>query len=220
MKTNTMKKIAAIALSTVMLVGCGKDNEPEDRFNGPKDEGVQPTDKVVVTFHETWGVTETFKSGTGENAQSCFINFPNFYGTYTGDGIMSEDLDGTLYFIAGQNDESPTIESLKDFFPAYFPRIEAALIEWYGDKLSDISFVPGVEAETTLNGYSMRTCSGEITFLFEGNPAAFGFMAYATQLQSNGAYAYWIAFDTSGNLSRTERVQETAMKMALTFREI
>ena len=65
----------------------------------------------------------------------------------------------------------------------------------------------------------MHRFTGNIEFDNDGKHCKYSFIAYAAQLNSNGAYAYWVVYDVSDNQSNGQLVAEHALNMAKTFRE-
>lgn len=229
-----MKRIIALALSLMILMtlfGCAKGPNNETNNTTPSNSQTQnnPTDDNKTTEPSTkqddeitpdnWGVTDHFAADNDKPSESFYINFPHFGGAARGYGLGGNQGDDTTAYVFGQNDYAPTINSISELFPAYFEQVQYTLEKAYGLKASNFEFSLSDDEPAAVGEYEMHTFTGKIAFDYEGAPKNYSFVAYATTLKSNGAYAYWVVYDTSDGQTNGTLIAEHALNMAKTFRE-
>lgn len=228
-----MKKVLALVLSIMMLMGlfgCSKEpthenqnttpSNSETQGNSTVNNDTQPTNNQVSDITpDNWGVTDHFAADNESPSESFYINFPHFGGAARGYGLGGNQGDDTTAYIFGQNDYAPAISGISQLFPAYFEQVKYTLEKAYGMRASNFEFSLTDNAPVVVGEYEMHTFSGTISFDYEGNPQNYAFVAYATTLKSNGAYAYWMVYDTSEGQTNGNLIAEHALNMAKTFRE-
>ena len=166
-----------------------------------------------------WGITDRFTARNDQGQESCYINLPQATGHSEGYARFTTHANRTALFYAGQNPKCPEISSISEMFPAYFETIEYALKAYYGFMSENYEFSLNSNKAVTVGDYDMHTFEGEFEFDNDDEHCKYQFVAYATTLKSNGAYAYWVVYDTSEDQSNGELIKEYAYKMARTFRE-
>lgn len=227
-----MRKVFALLLAIAMLLtmaACGKTTPApsEDDNSGKAPEQTQPvketeapTEAPTEAFDpSTWGVTDRFTARNEQGQEGCYINLPVAAGNLEGYGRFSTHADKTAVMYSGENDHCPDISSVSELLPAYFERVEYAFSAYYGMMAKNFNFTLTSDKAVTIGEYEMHMFEGVITFDNDGTYCEYPFVAYATTLKSNGAYAYWMAYDISANQSNGDLIAEYAYNMARTFRE-
>lgn len=227
-----MKKLLSLLLAIVVMLSfaaCGKTSNntdgdtPSDNAQTQAPAGnnqdtttTSPPDNEITA--DNWGASErcSAKSDTSEN---FFINFPKYSGYSEGYGLVAEQLDDTMVIVAGQNEKSPAINFVSELFPAYFDHLQYTLEGIYGFLSNNYTFAVTSDSAKTVGDYDMHTFTGNFEFDDHGEHVKYNFVAYATTLKSNGAYAYWVVYDTSADQSNGALIAEHALNMAKTFRE-
>ena len=212
------------AISIVLVVNkdnsATKDNNSQIADNNnsqiTEDNYNQESDKE---FYEEWGVTGRFSARNDQGTESCYINLPIASGATTGYGMMVVNADKTAILYSGQNKHNSEINSISELFPAYFESVEYDLKAYYGLLAENYKFTLKSNKAVTIDNYDMHTFEGDFEFDYDGQHLKYQFVAYATTLKSNGAYAYWVVYDTSDNQSNGKLIKEHALNMAKTFRE-
>lgn len=227
-----MKKVFALLLAIAMLLtmaACGK--APETPVEGgdsgkvpeqtqPVKETETPTEEPTEAFEpSTWGVTDRFTAKNAQGQKSCYINLPAAAGNSAGYGRFVIHADDTAVMYSGQNDKCPEISGISELLPTYFERVEYAFSAHYGMLSSNYEFTLTGDKAVTVGEYEMHMFEGVIAFDYDGEHREYPFVAYATTLKSNGAYAYWLVYDISDNQSNGNLIAEYAYNMARTFRE-
>ena len=228
-----MKKVFALLLAIVMLLtmaACGKTTPaPSEGDNSgktpeqtqPVKETEAPTEEPTEAFDpSTWGVTGRFAARNAQKTKSCYINLPEAAGATCGYGFfILNDVDYTAILYAGQTDKCPEISNVSELLPAYNDRLAFDLEANYGMLSSNYEFTLTGDKAVTIGEYEMHMFEGVIAFDYDGEHREYPFVAYATTLKSNGAYAYWLVYDISDNQSNGDLIAEYAYNMARTFRE-
>lgn len=228
-----MKRIFALLLVTLLLsfAACGGDKPDEtDGDTTAAHSQTQATTKTDPVSKETtgktenqvnpdtWGVADRVAAGKGDS-EVYFINSPYYTGYAEGYGLFAEQLDDTAVIIFGENDDSPEITSISELFPACFGQLQYTVEKIYGSRASNVELTLTGNAPAKVGDYNMHSFTGTISFDYKGNPREYSFVAYATTLKSNGAYAYWVVYDISDDQSKGDLIAEHALNMAKTFRE-
>lgn len=191
-------------------------------------EDTKPTDTPETTepqsvqeiTPETWGVTERWTAING-SLERFEINFPESRGFGAGRGLITEQSDGSVAMIGGQSDSDrcPAIDDISEVFPAYFPDVEFILEGYYGIFTDNYNYTIESEQAVIINDRQMHNYTGVISFDDpDGGHFDCPYVAYAVQLEDNGAYAYWLVLDDSEEPNQ-EQIAEHAYHMALTYRE-
>lgn len=229
-----MKKRIAFILAMLMLVpfiGCGK--EPGQETSGSASDTMQTQDELEIDEStsttensvkdeitpENWGIADRFAVENEISSEIYCINFPDYAGATRGYGLMADQKNDTTVVVSGQNDYAPRINSISELFPAYFEQLEYTLQKRYGLRANNFELTLTDNKPVVVGDYDMHSFEGAIQFDYEESPKNYKFIAYATTLKSNGAYAYWVVYDTSDDQSNGELIAEHALNMAKTFRE-
>jgi len=220
-----MKRMLAMLLAGVLaftLGGCGQAQTGEAGGESSTDVSlsVDCSSGLGNTTQEPWGV-ESWVTATNSQGTSVFyISFPEFIGTSQGGGDIGEQPDGSIVIADGQNDTTPeSVTSVSEVFPAYFFQAESVLRGLYRMRGDKYAFELADKSEIKINGYDMARFSGTLSYEYEREPVNCNWVAYATQLSENGAYAYWMVLDAARDKMTTANIAETAQKMAESFRE-
>lgn len=229
-----MKKSIALLLFLIFilsLAGCNKTPASVDGGTTPNSDSTSTTtnntqDKTNTTegnddaiTPDTWGVSDQFAADNDKPSESFYINFPNYAGTSHGYGLIADQSNDTAALVSGQNDYAPQISGISELFPAYFEQLEYTLQKRYGMRASEFKLSLTDDKATNVGDYAMHMFNGTIEFKYEDSPRKYCFVAYATTLKSNGAYAYWVVYDTSDGQKNAALIAEHALNMAKTFRE-
>lgn len=235
-----MKRFLALILTVLLLgtlIGCSgesnqKDNNstntsnPQSQNSQSENNNNQPTGTNGETEDispENWGASARWvavKSGANAwETNPFYVNFPRYVGYTEGNGLVAEQLDGTVVIVAAEYEDSPTIKELEEFMPAYSNDLIYTLESIFGIMSKNFQFNIETEEAITVGSYSMHTFNGKFSFDDDGKHKEHQFAVYATQLKSNGAYAYWVVYDVSDNQSNGQLIAEHALNMAKTFRE-
>lgn len=229
-----MKKTITIFLVIFVIfcfAGCSKEpsgtnsNTTSDNFqiqattsNNQEIQNTTESGEIQVS-PDNWGVSESWSAKTETTSKNYKINFPNYSGYTEGSGMIAEQLDGTIALISGQNHRCPEIDLLSEVFPAYFEQLEFTLRAFYGLLSDNFDFSIESDSPVTIGEIDMHSFTGTIKFDYDGEPRNYQFVSYATQLKTNGAYAYWVVYDVSEDQSNGKLIAEHALNMAKTFRE-
>ena len=227
-----MKKWIAIMLVMVTLfamAACGKQNteQPENKETKPgssnkteqTEPSVQQTTAPAVITPETWGVETSFLTKKDGNSLVYCVNTPNYTGNNVGRGNVTEQMDGTLTLVSGQMDHSPEAVSLAELFVTYQEQVQYTLRKVFGVLSENYAFTFDKGEPVTVGDYDMYVFRGKVSFTDDKTPRTLPFVAYATVLKGNGAYAYWMVFDITGNNGAADLLEQHAYNMALTCRE-
>lgn len=217
-----MKRLFALLTVIAMLFcisACG--NKPSTKTDDidnqttevNKSDDITADDSYESIDPESWGITDRFAAGKGDS-ETFYINLPKCTGVVVG------HMDGTVTAVSGENESTPEINGISEVFPAYFDDLEFWLNDMYGEsRSSNFEFELTGDAPTKVGDYDMHTFTGTISFDYKDEPREYSFVAYATTLKSNGAYAYWLVYDESDDQSNGDLIKEHALNMAKTFRE-
>ena len=216
--------VVILVIVFVIIMVIHKDNS----INTVKENTIsnnEANDNENLEYNKEWGVTQKITASNKKSSESWYINFPyNHTGSYSGTGVIAAQNDGSLVIADGQNKlTSPEIESIQTFFPAYFEQAYTILDGYYRMRGDNYSFEIESQDTITINGYEMCKYMGKHTFNYEREPRSCKWVAYVTQLKSNGAYVYWIVLenfhlnDNEQSLDKT--IEEHAYKMACSLRE-
>ncbi len=229
-----MKKIIALMLAVLLLfslIGCSKETNQETNDssssnsqsqnnqteNTNQTEGTTGQNEEITP--ENWGASERWIAGKTAESKPFYINFPKYAGYTEGYGLVAEQTDGTVVIVAGEFDNSPDVDNLKDFLPAYFDDVQYTLEKIYGLLSENYEFIVKTDMAVTVGEYAMHVFDGTFSFDEDGKHIEYQYVVYATQLKSNGAYAYWVVYDVSDDQSKGQLIAEHALNMAKTFRE-
>lgn len=230
-----MKRAIVLILTVSMILcfaGCGKNkaesnnttsgnSQAPDTTNGSLEtQGATENTEVEIT-PDNWGVTERWSAWTSTGPAGYYINFPNYSGYKEGWGMVAEQLDGTVAIIMGQHEDCPEVDALEHLFPAYYSELEFTLHAFYGLMSKNFEFSIESDSPVTIGQTDMHMFSGTFKFddKLQDESYCYQFVLYATQLQKNGAYAYWFVYDITDDQSNGDLVAEHALNMAKTFRE-
>lgn len=227
-----MKKIIATILALVMvlsLAACGgKTEEPTSgndtpNVEQPKEETKAPAVEAPAPTEEPagpWGVTDNFTAFANDTFGGYYINFPELTGVPKGSGLVAYQSDGSLVIVDGQI-IGGTIEvgSVDEVLPAYFEQTIIMMDLYRNSAYDNFAFEIASQEHTTVNGYEMCKYAGVHSFTMDGVAATNNFVAYATQLNSNGAYVYWMVLDETADQSLGNTIADHAYRMALSLVE-
>ena len=213
-----MKKILTVFLTMILtftLTACRTKNNETENPGGNENNNVENN-----IDYKTWGATDRVTASNENGTESFYINVPTHYGTYQGTGIIGKQSDGSMVILDGQNKlSSPNVDKLQNTFPTYFDQVKTILKDYYRMRGDDFAFVIEKTEKTSINGYDMVKFTGTHSYTYEREPVNCNWVAYATQLKSNGAYAYWMVLDAAENKTSNSDIAEIAYNMAQTFRE-
>lgn len=223
-----MKKLLAFLLAVIMLISLAACNrsEPKDTENNNKPSESENQDNTVGQDNTTestvtnWGVQDKVSASNSQETVSFLISFPDHVGTLQGTGKIAKQADGTLIIVDGQNKTtSQEVATLSEVFPAYFAQAESVLKGYYRMRGADFKFEIKEQSEVKINGYDMIKFSGSHSYSYEQEPVNCNWVAYATQLKSNGAYVYWLVLDAAENKTTNSDIADIAQKMAASLKE-
>lgn len=227
-----MKKFLVFITVLALLLSasaCGKSEDNDSGKSDAQNGNVGQTEQPHVSGQQgettqnvesdSWGVTDQYEVFYNGTEVSYCINVPYYSASNVGRGILCEQADGTMTLVSGQRDYSPEVNSIAEVFPACNEQVEYTFVSAYGLLAEDFVFTYEKSEPVTIGDYEMHTFEGELSFVNDTTPMHFTFVAYATQLKSNGGYAYWAVFDITDDLSAGDLIAEHAYNMALTFRE-
>lgn len=205
--------------------GASNNGGIETNINNKNNANNSTTDKSEED--KEWGITDRWSARNG-TTETFYINQPKYRGYTEGYGIYSEHLDETSTIVAGQYENSPTVDNISTFFPKYFSDLEYTLQKIYGLIADNFEFSLNNNQAVEVNDYHMHMFEGYFEFDTETKSMGkwqdvhrkYQFVAYATTLKSNGAYAYWVVYDTSEDQSKGDLIKQHALNMAKTFREV
>lgn len=231
-----MKKMIAIlfALTIILSLSACGNNVAETTKATVLEETANPTevteeDKTTGIDPNTWGVYNVCPAGVDMETTELFcINTPYYGGINGGRGKVADQADGTCVIYGGQNEYCPEISGISELFPAYYSELEFILQDVFGLLAENFAFQLDKDEALTVNGRDMHRFEGSFTFNYDGEPYESQFVAFATVLKTNGAYAYWLVFDSSywlvfdssDNQTNGHLIAEHAYNMAQTFREM
>lgn len=177
---------------------------------------------------ENWGVQEKIVAKKNDTFTTAYIKFPTLSGITEGTGKIAYQKDKTLVILdAEHKDVFPNItaNSCEDVFPAYFEQTKSIIDAYRQMDYDNFEFNISNKETITVNGYEMCKYTGKHTFTIdtysdEGTiDCEMNFVAYATKLNGNDAYVYWMVLDESEDQSLTKIIEEYADKMAKTLWE-
>lgn len=231
-----MKRIISILLISIMILmcfaGCGKEREqvnddtPSTSVNDKETQTSEETTSKEDT--DDWGVREEIVAGKNGILTTAYIKFPSLSGIVRGTGKIAYQKDKTLVILdAERKTGSPVLtdDSCDKVFPAYFEQTKGIIDSYRQMNYDNFEFSILDKEIVTVNGYEMCKFTGKHTFTvkdvntFETKNVDISFVAYATKLNGNGAYVYWMVLDESEDQSLTKTIEEYADKMAKTLSE-
>lgn len=227
-----MKKILAILLAAVLLLSLtacggetaqpdGEKTETKGQSSGGSDptkatqsgEEEEPTEGITP---DNWGVTGDWTASNGGKTTMFYINFPAVIGVKQGTGMLTAHADGSVVIVSGQHMDDMDVASFDTFFPDYFEDLKVTLKDYYSLRASDYALDVQNSEAMTVGDYEMYKFNGNLSMSYKGDPKAYVYVAYATKLEVNDAYVYWVVYGTE---DQTEMLEEYAYNMALTLRE-
>lgn len=213
-----MKKLLSLLLITILcvsLAACSNESAKEPSTNS--NSSVQNSEKT-----DDWGVQEKIVATKNDVISVANIKFPSLTGIVEGTGKIAYQKDKTLVILDAEMKEVfPNIaaNSCEEVFPAYFEQTRAIMDAYRQMNYDNFEFSVANKETVTVNGYEMCKYTGKHTFTVNGENDEMNFVAYATKLNGNGAYVYWMVLDESEDQSLTETIEEYADKMAKTLSE-
>lgn len=234
-----MKKLFTILMIAMLLclslTACGNKSkkEPDDNTNSSiqssKTSNIQePQKEDEIWDVDDWGVQEKIVAGKNDTLTTAYIKFPTLSGIVRGTGKIAYQKNKTLVILdAERKTGSPALtnDSCDNVFPAYFEQTKGIIDTYRQMNYDNFEFSISDKEIVTVNGYEMCKFTGKHTFTvkdvntFETKNAEMNFVAYATKLNGNGAYVYWMVLDESDDQSLTKTIEEYADKMAKTLSE-
>ena len=228
-----MKKILSIILTVLMVlmtfVACSKESE-----SGEIEKAPETTKKTVqATTHEPeetepevqdedWGVTESLVPLKNGKMSNVYIKFPTLSGINRGSGKIAYQTDDSLViFDKEKNSGSPAVpgDTVDNVFPAYFEQTIDVMDGYRNQDFDNFDFTVEEKESVEINGYEMCKYTGKHTYTYQDEPMEISYVAYATKLNANGAYVYWMVIDDSDDQSLTKTIEKHADKMATTLSE-
>lgn len=215
----TLVVIIGAVICLVLMAGNNKESSIIDTKEETKKEetNIKKEEKNNI---ETWGVEDSiFTENANGLMATLYIKLPEFTSMRRGAGQVADQSDDTLILMGGQHLESPTVSSLKDVLSTYISQPIDVLSKYRRVDWQNYAFNIENTEIVKINGYEMCKYVGNHTYTYNGDPSSMNFVAYATQLKTNGAYVYWMVLDESENQSLTSTIEDYAYKMALTVKE-
>lgn len=224
-----MKRNLLCALIVVLgLTGCGTVNKDVGDESKKETETLESAISVVsesMSHEESkvdseWGIIDTFSANKDDKTATIYINFPSLTGIPEATGLVANQGDDTKIILdAYIKGKSPEIDSVLEVLPAYFEQTLLIFKVNYGSRYSNGNLTIESQEPVTINDYEMCKYIGKHTFKYEGKDFSYQFVAYSTQLKTNGAYIYWLVQDESENQSLFETIEDYAYKMGTTLWE-
>ena len=220
------------AVAVVLFMTGDKDNEKTDDKVAIKDSNTKTEVNIKEDKEEfdvtKWGVQESIVSVKNDKFGSAYIKFPTLSGITRGTGKLAYQKDETLVILDAEHKEvfpNITANSFEDVFPAYFEQTRAIIDAYRQMNYDNFEFSVSEKETVIVNGYEMCKFKGKHTYTvkdvntFEIENIEINYVAYATQLKTNGAYVYWMVLDESEDQSLTKTIEDYAYKMALSLKE-
>ena len=222
-----MKKLIAMLLALTLvlcLAACGsKTDAPESGKQPEKEETRAPVaEKPSATEAPAgpWGVTDSFTAFANGKICNFYINLPELTAIPKGSGLMAYQPDGSFVVIDVQLMVDPIIvEGVDQVLPAYFKQTRVMMELYHGISYEHVAFEVTAQENVTVNGYEMCRYEGTHEYTMDGTAATNKFVAYATQLKTNGAYIYWMVLDETAEQSLGKTIGDHAYNMALSLEE-
>ncbi len=214
------------AVAVVLIMTGDKDNEKADDKVAIKDNNTKIYTNIKEDKEEfdvtKWGVDDSISTENANGVMAdVYIKLPELSSMRRGAGQVADQSDDTLILMGGQHlEQSPNINSLKDVLSAYISQPIDVLEKYRRVDWQNYAFNIESSEITQINNYTMCKYVGNHTFTYNGEPGSMKFVAYATQLKSNGAYVYWMVLDESEGQSLTKTIEDYAYKMALSLSEL
>ena len=190
----------------------GSDSDPTKTTQGG-DKTDEPTEGVTP---DNWGVTGDWTASNGGKTTMFYINFPAVIGVKQGTGMLTAHADGSVVIVSGQHMDDMDVESFDTFFPDYFEDLKVTFKDYYGLRGSDYALDVQDSKAVTVGAYEMYKFNGNFSMSYKGDTRSYVYVAYATTLEINDAYVYWVVYGTEDQINMLE---EYAYNMALTLRE-
>ncbi len=154
-----------------------------------------------------------------ENAQSApcrvFFRLPKYATVVKGQINIAVQDKNTLVMLCGQIKDTPKpIEKLEDSLETYLYQYINGIEQYQSWDITDYAFDIKSCENVEINGYEMCKYTGVNTYLQYGEPRSDEFVAYATQLKTNGAYFNWIVVDQTVAQTECETIEEYARGIA------
>lgn len=231
-----MKKLISTVMAIVMAMSLSACSEGQPSVTKSTESGsiTQPTTEETTSptvQEETsatedpldWGYQEVQFVESEESSGFFSVNFPHGRGLSVVYGAMGEWPDAG-FLISGQSKDSPEVGDVSELLPAYLEQVQESFEDYYGIRSSNYKIMSDENVTSTaINGYEMYIFTGRVSFDYywydEVSKKDFPFIVYATELKSNGLYAYWMVYDCSEDHSKGDLIEEYALKMAETFQE-
>lgn len=221
-----MKKTLALLLTGMMVfsvAGC-KDSgaaEPVDASASGVVSSQPAVSEQESTNQKPWGVEDMITARNSNGTATFFVSFPELLGTLQGGGVAAEQPNGILIIADGQDTKTPEdVTKVADVFPAYFVQAQSVLRGYYRTYAGkDYNFEIADKREVKINGHDMVMFSGTLAYEYDREPMNCNWVAYATQVDENGAYAYWMVIDDVRGVKADVDIADVALKMAHSYRE-
>jgi len=230
-----MKKCMVLLLAAVMLlslVACGKEpqanpgpGDPGDGTSNPtggttgENTGSQPSGGEEAFDITKWGKEDYISTFDGKAFGDYYIKWPRIEGDYCYHAKIGEQVDGTVVLVSGQGDDSPVVSALPEAFAALKEQTCKDLEALYGVASKNYNLVIDNSEPTTIGGNAMYVHKGTVSYDYNEDHRTHQYVAYATQLKSNGVYVYWMVYDVSEDQSKGDLIAQHAYRMALSFYE-
>ena len=224
-----MKKIIALVLAVMMvlcLAACQTTPKETEPSKTPSNQTTEPskqqdtTPTTEATQPSDWGVPDDYATFANGKLCNFIIRFPELTGIPKGSSLVAYQPDGSMVIVdVHLQGETADISSVDQVLPTCFVQTEMTLDLYRSSAYKDFAFEIKSSEKVTVNGYEMCKYTGVHTFTVEGNQKSFNFVAYATQLKTNGGYVYWMVLDESEGQTLGQTIADHAYKMALSLEE-
>ena len=227
-----MKKFIAFLLVLVILCCCltacenTDDNDSEDNVSSSidtsqKDESKNETDSSDKKDDNEFKVTDTIYNENSSGIMgAAYLSLPKISTMYRGAGQVAPQGDDTLILLGGQHLETKiSVNKVEEVFNEFIDQPIDVLNKYRRIDFRDHAFNIETSDIVTINDYTMCKHTGTHTYTHDGVAGEMNFVAYITQLKSNGAYVYWIVIDESDDQSQFEKIDEYATKIAKSLHE-
>ena len=227
-----MKRIIAFLLAVMMvlcLAACQaepKETEPtknsgntNQQTEPSKQQDTKPTDAPTQPAAD-WGVPDDFASFANGKLAKFTFRLPALAGIPKGSALMAYQPDFSLVIVdAHLEGETADISDVTQVLPTCFVQTEMTMDLYRNSAYDDFAFEVKSSEKVTINGYEMCKYTGVHTFTLDDQNMSFAFVAYATQLKTNGAYVYWMVLDETEGQTLGQTIADHAYKIALSLGE-